>query len=61
MLSVLAGKHFVDGLLVFVDERLQQAHAEVSHLVRVLADGHVDGAFREVVDSRLIQVEGDDG
>ena len=55
------GEHLVDGLLVLVDIRLQQAHTEVAHLVRVLADGHIDRALGQVVDGRLVQVEGDNG
>ena len=54
------GEHLVDGLLVLLDERLEEPHAEVAHLVGVLADGGVDGALGEVLDGGLIQVEGDD-
>ena len=44
-----AGEHLVDGLLVLLDERLEQPDAAVAHLVGVLADGGVDLARGDVL------------
>ena len=42
MVSTPRGQHFIDCLLVFLDVGLEQPHAEITHLVGVLANGHVD-------------------